>query len=279
MPMPQGLELPAGLCAAKRRGNIDHNGKMEWSMPYSEQTVQSVRPWSDKTFSFTLSRPQDFSFENGEFVTIGLKREGKLVARAYSIVSTADHDHLEFLSIHVPDGPLTSHLVHIRPGDSVWVNNKTTGTLTLTHVLPGRTLYLLATGTGLAPFMSLIRDPQLYDRFEHVVLVHSVRTVAELAYRDEIEAMGQPRLYYVPTVTREPFPTPERGSDLFRSGMLSQRVGLPVPSPELDRVMICGNPDMTRELTRHLKDTGWTLTNHRGIGNFTTEFAFVVHHE
>lgn len=248
-------------------------------MPYSEQTVQSVRPWSDRTFSFTLSRPQDFMFENGEFVTIGLKREGRLVARAYSIVSTADRDHLEFLSIHVPDGPLTSQLVHIRPGDSVWVNSKSTGTLTLHHVLPGRTLYMLATGTGLAPFMSLIRDPALYERFEDVVLVHSVRTVAELAYRDEIGTLGHLRLHYVPTVTREPFPTPERGADLFRSGALSQRLGLPAPDPVQDRVMVCGNPEMTRELTRHLKDTGWTPTSHRGIGNFTTEVAFVVHHD
>jgi ferredoxin--NADP+ reductase len=248
-------------------------------MPYSEQTVQSVRPWSEKTFSFTLSRPQDFSFENGEFVTIGLKREGKLVARAYSIVSTADRDHLEFLSIHVPDGPLTSQLVRIRPGDSVWVNNRPTGTLTLNHVRPGRTLYMLATGTGLAPFMSLIRDPELYARYESVVLVHSVRTAAELAYRAEIEALDQPQLHYVPTVTREPFPTPERGSELFRSGVLSQRLGLPAPDPERDRVMICGNPDMTREMTRYLKESGWTPTSHRGIGNFTTEVAFVVHHE
>lgn len=249
-------------------------------MPYCEQTVQSVRPWSDKTFSFKLSRPQDFSFSNGEFVTIGLKREGKLVARAYSIVSTAEHDHLEFLSIHVPDGPLTSQLVQIRPGDSVWVNSKATGSLTLDHVLPGRTLYMLSTGTGLAPFMCLVRSPDVYARFERVVLVHTVRTVAELAYRDEIEALaGQAALHYVPTVTREPFVTPERGGDLFRSGTLSQRLGLPVPDPEFDRVMICGNPAMTRELTRHLKGAGWTLTNHRGIGNFTTELAFVVHHE
>jgi ferredoxin/flavodoxin---NADP+ reductase len=248
-------------------------------MPYSEQTVQSVRPWSDKTFSFTLSRPQDFSFENGEFVTIGLKREGKLLARAYSIVSTADRDHLEFLSIHVPDGPLTSELAQIRPGDSVWVNSKTTGTLTLNHVLPGRILYMLSTGTGLAPFISLIRDPALYARFEQAVLVHSVRTAAELAYRNEIEALDQPQLHYVPTVTREPFSTSERGADLFRSAALSQRLGLPAPDPEQDRVMICGNPAMTRELTHHLKDTGWTLTNHRGVGNFTTEVAFVVHHE
>lgn len=248
-------------------------------MPYSEQSVQSVRPWSDRIFSFTLSRPQGFSFENGEFVTIGLKREGKLVARAYSIVSTADRDYLEFLSIHVPDGPLTSQLVHIRPGDSVWVNSKPTGTLTLNHVLPGRVLYMLATGTGIAPFVSLVRDPALYARYECVVLVHSVRSVAELAYRDEIEAREHPQLHYVPTVTREPFPTPERGSDLFRTGVLSQRLGLPSPDPQQDRVMVCGNPAMTRELTHHLKDAGWTLTNHRGVGNFTTEVAFVVHHE
>ena len=250
-------------------------------MPYSEQTVRSVRPWSDKTFSFTLTRPQDFAFDHGEFVTIGLKREGKMVARAYSIVSTADRDHLEFLSIHVPDGPLTSELAHIRPGDSVWVNSKTTGTLTLNHVLPGRTLYLLATGTGLAPFMSLIRDPQLYARNASVVLVHSVRTVAELAYRDEIEALASQdgQFYYVPTVTREPFVTPERGGDLFRSGALSTRLGLPVPDPEHDRVMVCGNPAMTRELTRYLKESGWTPTSHRGVGNFTTEVAFVVHHD
>lgn len=247
-------------------------------MPYSEQIVQSVHTWSDKTFSFTTTRPADFSFENGEFVTIGLKREGQLVARAYSIVSTADQDHLEFLSIYVPDGPLTSQLVRIRPGDTVWVNNKTTGTLTLHHVRPGRVLYMLSTGTGLAPFMSLIRDRALYARFEEVVLVHSVRTAAELAYRDEIEALDEPRLHYVPTVTREPFPTPERGGDLFRSGVLSERLGLPPPDPEHDRVMICGNPAMTRELTRYLKDTGWTLTNHSGVGNFTTEFAFVMQH-
>ncbi len=247
-------------------------------MPYSEQTVQSVRPWSDKTFSFTLTRPQDFSFENGEFVTIGLKREGKLVARAYSIVSTADRDHLEFLSIHVPDGPLTSKLAEVRPGDTVWVNSKATGSLTLNHILPGRVLYLLATGTGLAPFISLIRDPQTYQRHEHVVLVHSVRTVKELAYREEIESLGNDRLRYCPTVTREPFPTPERGATLFRSGELSQRLGLPAPDPEHDRVMICGNPEMTREMTDYLKETGWTPTNHRGIGNFTTELAFVTHH-
>lgn len=247
-------------------------------MPYSEQAVLSVRPWSDKTFSFTLSRPQDFAFASGEFVTLGLKREGKLIARAYSIVSAANEPELEFLSIHVPDGPLTSQLVHVQPGDAVWLNSKPTGSLTLDHVLPGRVLYMLATGTGLAPFMSLVRDPETFARFETVVLVHTVRTVAELAYCAELDARAGSRFRYVPTVTREAFETPERGSVLFESGVLAARLGLPAVDPEQDRVMICGNPDMTREMTHTLKARGWTPTNHKGVGNFTTELAFVTHH-
>lgn len=245
-------------------------------MAYSEQTVQWVRPWSDRTFSFALTRPQPLVFRNGEFLTLGLRREGRLVARAYSIVSTNDADHLEFLSIHVPEGPLTSRLAQIRPGETVWVNDKPTGTLTLDHVQPGRVLYMLATGTGLAPFMSLTRDPETHRRFEQVVLVHSVRHATELAYREELTAREDGHFHYVPTVTREPFPTPERGADLFRSGELSRRLGLPAPDPETDRVMVCGNPAMTREMTHFLKENGWTPTNHKGVGNFTTELAFVL---
>lgn len=245
-------------------------------MAYSEQTVQWVRPWSPRTFSFAVTRPRGLVFRNGEFVTLGLRREGKLVARAYSIVSTPDQDHLEFLSIHVPDGPLTSLLARISPGQTVWVNDKPTGTLTLNHVQPGRVLYMLATGTGLAPFMSLVRHPETHRRFQHVVLVHSVRTVAELAYREELTAREDGRFHYVPTVTREPFATQERGADLFRSGELSRRLGLPAPEPEVDRVMVCGNPAMTREMTEFLKTHGWTPTNHKGVGNFTTELAFVL---
>lgn len=247
-------------------------------MPYSEQTVTSVRPWSDQTFSLTLTRPADFSFANGEFVTIGLKQEGKLIARAYSIVSTADDDHLEFLSIHVPDGPLTSNLVKVQPGDSVWVNSKTTGSLTLAHILPGRNLYLLATGTGLAPFMSMIRDSATYQVYEKVILVHTVRHVAELAYRTELESRAGDSFYYVPTVTRETFTRSGRCSDLFISGELCTEFGLPPANPEQDRVLICGNPEMNRQMTAHLRDTGWTMTNHRGIGNFSVEAAFVIHH-
>jgi ferredoxin--NADP+ reductase len=248
-------------------------------VPYSEQRVTSTRRWSEKTFSFTTTRPENFEFRNGEFVTLGLRPEGKLIARAYSIVSPNDVDYLEFLSIHVPDGPLTSRLASVREGDSVLINSKPTGSLTLNHVRPGRHLYLLSTGTGLAPFLALIRDPELYEQHEKVVLVHTVRTQPELAYRAEIEALAGERLIYVPTVTREPFDTPQRGADLFRSGELFAKLGLPAAEPEQDRVMLCGNPNMNREMREHLEARGWEMTNYKGVGNFTVEQAFVIHHE
>ena len=245
-------------------------------MPYSEQQVTSIRRWSDKTFSFTTTRPDQFEFANGEFVTLGLKPEGKLIVRAYSIVSSNDASHLEFLSIHVPDGPLTSRLAEIQVGEGVWINSKTTGSLTLRHVQPGRNLYLLATGTGLAPFVSLVRSTQVYHTFERVILVHSVRTQKELAYREEIAARSGEQLVYVPTVTREPFEVTRRGADLFRSGELFALHNLPAADPAQDRVMLCGNPDMNREMTEFLQQQGWTMTNYRGVGNFTVEKAFVT---
>lgn len=248
-------------------------------MAYSEQRVTSVRKWSEKTFSFTTTKPAGFHFTSGEFVTIGLRVEGKLIARAYSIVSTNTLNHLEFLSIYVPDGPLTSRLVHVREGDSVWINNKTTGSLTLKYVQPGRHLYLLATGTGVSPFVCLIRDQTTYDTFQTVVLVHTVRTVRELAYKEEIETLSGKRLRYVPTVTRESFENQKRGSELFQSGALFSQLGLPDAHPDHDRVMLCGNPNMNRDMTRYLEEHGWTMTDYRGVGNFTVEKAFVLHHE
>lgn len=248
-------------------------------MPYSEQRVTSVRQWSDKTFSFTTTRPPEFKFENGEFVTIGLRVEGKLVGRAYSIVSTNDEQHLEFLSIHVPDGLLTSRLAKVREGDGVWVNSKSTGCLTLKYVQPGRHLYLLSTGTGLAPFISLIRNTETYQAFERVILMHTVRTVKELAYKQEIESLTGDRLIYVPSVTRESFAVNQRCSDLFKSAEVFSMNHLPKADPQLDRVMICGNPEMNRDMTTFLNAQGWTMTSHRGVGNFTVEKAFVLHHE
>jgi ferredoxin/flavodoxin---NADP+ reductase len=248
-------------------------------VPYSEQRVTSIHKWSDKTFSFTTTRPEDFDFENGEFVTLGLKAEGRLIARAYSIVSDNDTEQLEFLSIHVPDGPLTSRLAHIQIGEGVWINSKTTGSLTLKYVKPGRNLYMLATGTGLAPFMSLIRSDETYETFERLVLVHTVRTVKELAYKDELEERSDGQFIYVPTVTREEFETRGRGTELFRSGELFEMNQLPPADPEQDRIMICGNPEMNKDMTNYLKEQDWTMTNHRGVGNFTVEKAFVLHHE
>lgn len=253
---------------------------LEPVVPYTEETVQTVRTWSDKTFSFTTTRPAGFAFENGEFVTIGLKPEGKLIARAYSIVSTNDQPHLEFLSIHVPDGPLTSRLVHVKPGDSVWVNSKATGSLTLNYLQPGRVLYLLATGTGLAPFMCLIRDPAVFKAYEKVVLVHTVRTVPELAYKADIEALcaANPQLHYLPSVTREPFERSTRCSELLLTGAGARELGLPEPDRDHDRVMLCGNPEMNKQVSDVLEARGWVMTSHRGVGNFTVEKAFVVHH-
>ncbi len=245
-------------------------------MPYAEQTVTSVRRWSDRTFSFMTTRPAGFEFKNGEFVMLGLRPEGKLIPRAYSIVSTNRDDHLEFLSIQVPDGPLTSRLAKVNKGNPIWINTKTTGSLTLDHIQPGRNLYMLATGTGLAPFMSLIRAGEVFKDFERVVLVHTVRKEQALAYREELTSRTDTQFLYVPTVTREPFEPNARGADLFRSGELSSSLELQPPEPEQDRVMICGNPNMNKEMTEFLEQHGWTMTNYKGAGNFTVEQAFVI---
>jgi ferredoxin--NADP+ reductase len=245
-------------------------------MPYAEQEVTSIRRWSDNTFTFTTTRPEGFEFKNGEFVTLGLRPEGKLIPRAYSIVSTNRDDYLEFLSIRVPDGPLTSRLAEVDEGHSVWINTKSTGSLTLEHVQSGRNLFMLATGTGLAPFMSLIRGGEAFDAFDRVILVHTVRTRRGLAYHDELSARSGDEFLYLPTVTREAFDTTARGADLFRSGELAKKLNLPAVDPEQDRVMLCGNPNMNKEMTDHLKERGWTMTNYKGVGNFTVEQAFVL---
>lgn len=248
-------------------------------MPYAEQTVTSVHRWSDRTFTLTITRPEGFEFKNGEFVMLGLRPEGRLIPRAYSIVSSNRDDELEFLSIQVPDGPLTSRLAKVEPGNSVWINTKTTGSLTVDHVQPGRHLYMLATGTGLAPFISLIRGGEVFERFEKVILVHTVRTRKGLAYHEELASRADGDFIYVPTVTREEFETTERGADLFRDGELFSRLGLPPADPQHDRVMLCGNPNMNREMTAYLKENGWDMTNYQGVGNFTVEQAFVLQSE
>ena len=249
-------------------------------MPYSEQHIISRYHWSDKLFTFKTTRPPELSFKEGEFVTLGLRPEGKLIVRAFSIVSTPRENHLEFLSIHVPHGPLTSHLVHVQPGDPIWVNTKATGTLTVDHIQTGRHLFMLATGTGVAPFISLIRGGEIFRRFERVILVHTVREAVDLVYRDELTACAEHQqaghfLYY-PTVTRQAFANTGRGSDLFQSGELFEYLHLPPADADYDRVMLCGNPAMNAQMTAYLEAHGWTMTSYKGIGNFTVEKAFVL---
>ncbi|RYY95256.1 MAG: ferredoxin--NADP reductase, partial [Comamonadaceae bacterium] len=197
---------------------------------FDTEHVLSVHHWNDTLFSFKTTRRPSLRFESGHFVMIGLEVNGKPLLRAYSVASAAYEEHLEFLSIKVPDGPLTSRLQHLKVGDPVLVGNKPTGTLVLPDLRPGRSVFLFATGTGLAPFMSLVRDPEIYERFERVVLVHGVRYVSELAYAQYLqedlphhELVGEAarrQLLYHPTVTREPFRNQGRLTGLIETGEL-----------------------------------------------------------
>ena len=252
---------------------------------FIEERVLTVHHWTDRLFSFTTTRDQALRFSNGHFTMIGLKLEnGKPLLRAYSIASANYEEHLEFLSIKVPDGPLTSRLQHIQPGDTIVVGRKPTGTLLIDYLLPAKNLYLFGTGTGLAPWMSIIRDPETYEKFEKVILVHGVRQVNELAYRDYItqelpnhEFLGEivrDKLVYYPTVTREPFERQGRIPDLVRSGQMERELELPRLNPQTDRVMICGSPAMLRDLKGLCEELGFKEGNTSTPGEFVIERAF-----
>jgi ferredoxin/flavodoxin---NADP+ reductase len=251
------------------------------------ERVTWVHHWTDRLFSFRCTRDPAMRFRAGEFVMIGLMVQGKPLVRAYSVVSPPWAEELEFLSIKVQDGPLTSRLQHIRPGDTVVVGRKATGTLVTDNLLPGSTLWLLATGTGLAPFMSLIREPEVYDRFERIILCHTVREVAELAYRETItqelpqdELLGEllrDRLVYYPSVTREPFPTQGRITTLIESGKVFGDLGLPAFTPEGgDRVMICGSEALNADLKALLEARGFVEGANNSPGSYVVEKAFVT---
>ncbi|HEX5660151.1 MAG TPA: ferredoxin--NADP reductase [Polyangiales bacterium] len=251
----------------------------------NRETVLSVRHWNDTLFSFTTTRNQALRFKSGHFVMVGMEVEGRPLLRAYSVASAPYEEHLEFYSIKVPGGPLTSRLQHVQPGDTVLVGTKGTGTLVMNHLRPGKRLYLLGTGTGLAPFLSVVRDFDTYERFEHVVLTHGVRYVSELGYYDYIqkelpghEYLGelvQKQLHYYPTVTREPYPTMGRLTDALATNRLSRQFGLPDLDPEHDRVMICGNPDMLDELVETLETRGFREGKSHEPAEYTIERAFV----
>lgn len=250
------------------------------------EKVLSVHHWNEWLFSFTTTRSDALRFENGQFVMIGLQVDGRPLLRAYSIASPNYEEHLEFFSIKVPNGPLTSRLQHLQVGDELLVGRKPTGTLVLHDLKPGRYLYLLSTGTGLAPFMSLIQDPEAYERFEKIILVHGVRQVSELAYSDFIsktlpqnEFFGeevQQKLIYYPTVTREPFRNQGRLTDLIDNGKLFTDIGLPPIDPALDRAMLCGSPAMLKDTCALLDRLGLQVSPRIGEpGDYVIERAFV----
>ncbi|GIX30067.1 MAG: ferredoxin--NADP(+) reductase [Porticoccaceae bacterium] len=250
-----------------------------------EETVLSVHHWTDRLFSFTTTRDPGFRFRNGHFTMVGLEVEGRPLLRAYSIASANYEERLEFFSIKVDGGPLTSRLRHIRPGDRVLVGRKPTGTLTVDRLLPGRRLWLLATGTGLAPFLSIVKDPEVYEAFEQVVLVHGCRYRRDLAYQQYLTAelpanpwfgeLVRERFRYYPTVTREPYLHNGRITELMTSGRLFSDLDLPPLDPAADRVMVCGSPAMLKDSCRVLEAFGLRETRHGELGEYVIERAFV----
>ncbi len=250
-----------------------------------QEKVLSVHHWTDRLFSFTTTRDMALRFSNGHFTMIGLMVNNKPLLRAYSVVSANYEEHLEFLSIKVPDGPLTSRLQHIQVGDMIIVGRKPTGTLLIDYLLPAKNLYLIGSGTGIAPFLSIIRDPETYEKFEKVVLIHGVREVKELAYHDYLseelpkhELLGEmvsEQLIYYPTVTREPFKNQGRSTDLITSGKLAKDLNLPDLNPETDRVMLCGSPQLLKDLKAILESRHFVEGNTSTPGQFVIERAFV----
>ena len=255
---------------------------------FSTTDVLWVKHWNEHLFSFAITRPASFRFRSGEFVMLGLPTEGgKPIMRAYSIASPDYAEELEFLSIKVPDGPLTERLQTIQTGDQVYLGKKPVGTLVCDALLPGKRLFFFSTGTGLAPFLSLARDPAVYDMFSQVVLVHCVRRVSDLAYHDELAAQlaADPlvsdqallQFHYIPTVTREDFPTRGRIGTLIEDGTLFQPpvVGEAALNPETDRIMMCGSMAMIRDLGAMLEEMGFTEGSNSSPGQYVIERAFV----
>ena len=251
---------------------------------YAEKVV-SVTHYTDRLFSFRITRPQSFRFNSGQFVMIGLPNAERPVFRAYSIASPAWDDELEFFSIKVPDGPLTSHLQKIVPGDTVLLRQKSTGTLVLDALTPAKRLYMISTGTGIAPFASLIRDPETYEKFDQIILTHTCRDVAELEYgadlyRQSVEdaligELTNGRLTYYSSTTRGQFPRMGRITTLIGNGSLFADLGVEAFDPADDRVMICGSMAMLHDVKALVENAGFREGSHSEPGDFVVERAFV----
>ncbi len=260
------------------------------------QTVTSVKHWTDRLFSFRVTRPVSLRFRSGEFVMIGLMGDPdpktgkqKPLLRAYSIASPSWDEELEFYSIKVQDGPLTSRLQHIQPGDEIILRPKPVGTLVHDALLPGKRIWFFATGTGFAPFASLLRDPQTYEDYDEVIITHTCREVGELAYgaeliddirKDELlnELIGTEnlaKLKYYPTTTREQSPKMGRITDLMRSGEVFKDLGVPPLKPETDRAMVCGNLAFNLEIKEMLEEYGLQEGANSNPQQYVVEKAFL----
>jgi ferredoxin/flavodoxin---NADP+ reductase len=252
---------------------------------FHHERVLSVHHWTDRLFSFQTTRTPSFRFRSGQFVMMGLEGEGKPLLRAYSLASAHYDDKLEFFSIKVPDGPLTSRLQHLKAGDEILIGRKPTGTLVTDNLRPGKTLFLLGTGTGLAPFLSIVRDPEAYEKFDRIVVAHGVRWIKDLAYSDYLgcdlpndELIGdlvREKLVYYPTVTREPFRHQGRLSLALTTNAMTDALGLPPIDARRDRFMLCGSPAMLADIRAILDARGFEEANHGEPGDYVIEKAFV----
>ena len=252
---------------------------------FHHERVVCVHHWTERLFSFRTTRTPSFRFRSGQFVMMGLEGDGKPLLRAYSLASAHYDDKLEFFSIKVPDGPLTSRLQHLKEGDEILIGRKPTGTLVVDNLKPGKTLFLLGTGTGLAPFLSIVRDPEAYERFDRIVVAHGVRWAKDLAYSDYLtndlpndELIGElvrRKLFYYPTVTREPFPHQGRLSLALTTNRMTDSLGLPPIDAGRDRFMLCGSPAMLADLRAILDSRGFEEGKHGEPGDYVIEKAFV----
>jgi len=262
-------------------------GRVDFPIPANvhAETVVSVRHYTDRLFSFRVTRPQSFRFRSGEFVMIGLPNAEKPVFRAYSIASPAWDEEIEFFSIKVPDGPLTSHLQKIQPGDTVLLRQKSTGTLVIDALTPGKRLFMISTGTGIAPFASLVRDPDTYEKFDEIIITHTCRDHAELAYGVElvdnlaadplIGELTHGRVTLYSTTTREITPRMGRITRLIENGRFYEDLGIAPLSPETDRVMICGSMHMLKDVKDLVEGLGFKEGSLSHPADFVVERAFV----
>ncbi|WP_334062286.1 ferredoxin--NADP reductase [Limimaricola cinnabarinus] len=254
------------------------------------QVVTAVRHYTDSLFSFRVTRPASLRFRSGEFVMIGLMGDnGKPLMRAYSIASPNWDEELEFYSIKVADGPLTSKLQHIQEGDHIILRPKPVGTLVHDALIPGKRLWLFSTGTGFAPFASLLRDPETFEKFEQVIVTHTCRDVAELTYGRELvesvksdemlrELIGEEnldKLVYYPTTTREESAKMGRITHLIESGEVFSDLGVPALDPETDRAMVCGSLAFNLDIKALLEQAGLREGANSDPAEFVIEKAFV----